>query len=297
MKRLLALVLGALLCAACSSGGSTESNWEQLDDISYLMPSRLPSNWALAYATERPGVPFDKWKQHTEIYANEARDEFVVFGAVNSRTENSELPSEPSTSTGFDPSNTIVMINGGYERDGKPTKTMDSHWRTGDLDFFVLHVAFQPDATLVRRLAREFKAETAFDYAPPAAPDGFHFIGSSGHQVTDYAMVFTPKSLAGKSRSDATEIKDDDPSVGINVGARYYAQRRGLTDLDHAKVERDGDQLDVEFIHDGLRVRVGSDAVDRDELLAIAESLKSMSYDDWQEQWGKRLLTQEAPER
>lgn len=296
MKRIVATVLfGVLVLSACNR--IEESNWVRLDDISYVVPTNLPDGYSYAYATERPGQPFKEWDSHAELYANEARDEFISIGATAAGRGAPTRPSPPTADGPITSAYLIGFINGDINTE-KRLESLQTTWRSASLQWSVIHDAVSPDADLVLRIARKFKNGTALNFpAPKSVAPGFTNIGSAGAaEVADYTMVFRPTKFVGASRAEATDDGFDDvPSIGVNVGAHFYAQRPDLTSLDKATFDDTEDYVRLEFVLRGSVVSVGSSTATRDEMMAVAKSLKSYSYREWKLQWGDRLLTQDVP--
>jgi hypothetical protein len=100
--------------------------------------------------------------------------------------------------------------------------------------------------------------------------------------------------LVGSSRTQGTKLRDDAPSLSINVGAHFYAQRPELASLGKASVKGgDKGHLDLQFVYRGSSVRISGDGLSRAELMAVAKSLVSYDLKDWRKRLGARLLTQD----
>ncbi len=298
MRRLWAfLVVAALLTTACNSASG--SDWKSLADISYVMPTHLPSGWTLAYATERPGRPVEDWESHAELYEHEARDEFVI---VHASREPRGKPTKPGTpiageNNDFLLSPLMLYVAGDVE-DYEKLKSLGTSWMSSSLGLAVTHIARRPSQSLLMQVAAKFEREADLDFAAPdSVAPGFTRAGGGGQEVTDYTIVFAPKQYAGSTRKQATTLADDAPSMSINVGARFYAQRPEIPELAEAKIEReDKGRLSLDFTQHGSSMGISSDSLSRQQLLAVARSLKNYSRAEWRTLLGSRLFTQDPPD-
>jgi hypothetical protein len=256
------------------------------------VPKHLPTGWALAWAIERPGAPVEDWETHSEVFANHAHDEFLL---ITAREREPGRPTKPGAPTkgGFDVGFGFAAI-ADFDVPYEEFRSLHSSWHSAHLTLDAMHLARRPSAALLKRFAAAFADEDALGFSPPRSIEGFEHAGGSGGDVPDYTIVFAPKRFVGSSRAQAEKLTDDAPTLSLNVGAHFYAQRPGLPTLDDPRFERDdGRHAEVEFVYAGSQISVSADVLSRAELMAVAESLARYDRSTWRKRLGSRLYTQD----
>ena len=280
--------------------------WDQLGEIEYLLPSKLPPGWKLKTATERPGRPQKEWQEHDEILTTKLHDRFLFLEIHRLDTSDQadvSLQSKPGKVDDVPQEEVIYLLAYvvGQTTNGAPDPTAMNargvEWRNSRFGYKVIELAKPPDDQLIERVADRFKGidQLAFDVRKDILDEGFEVVGRAAGlsgEVTDYTVSWAPPDLVGQNRQAAVALPDTGPTIFISVGCRFYGQgfRNLSTDAGTAQVTRSSGVLRMEFLTNGSSVSVGARGVDEQTIRAFATSLQLVSRQDWVAQLGDRLL-------
>jgi hypothetical protein len=303
-----ALAASVLLVAACSGDGG-DSTWARLDDIDYLVSDALPDGWVVSTATLRPGRPQDEWTYRVDLFANEARDDFLVLVLTAPATSSGTrrpIPDQLTDADADDLAYTFGYLGVNMPRDATAQRL---DWSNGTFGLTINHVGIHPaNGVVVQQVVGQFDGVDDFDHDDPSAlaDAGYSRLGTLTEidDVADYSVVWTDAAHAGRTRAGARDARDGAPQLWLNVGARMFAVGVANTqpvsiDPDDAKVEDDDGSPRLRFLRDGIPVTVGGSGagIDAEVLRRFADGLRALSYDDWVEAMGDRLLVDEPEER
>jgi hypothetical protein len=122
-----------------------------------------------------------------------------------------------------------------------------------------------------------------------------HGLNGERIPVSDYTIVFRPRSDAGVARGDSTS--NDGASIGINSGSRYYTtlylELFGHEPLDPPELAdasphmADG-RAELEFTIGCCVVHIAGEVTET-ELRRVAESIIVLDHDTWRDRLGGRL--------
>lgn len=303
--------------ASCSPAPDAgRADWEDVDDIVYLLPEELPDGWTLGMATERPGLPRSDWRSHTEILSDAQGNGGLLIVEVHRLGPHEDprglVPLEEGTIGRISTEGFIYFLgfffayadhaqaaDEGSDRDPPARAT----WRRANgLTVFVIHLAPDPDDALISAVADELEAIDSLDYDIPryAVTSGFEPIGSAAGPAnpTDYTLAWMPSPSAGEDPSSVSGSDDDVPSLTMNVAARGWAQNASALEDDASEAEittppgSDG-TLELTFLFEGCLVRLSGRGVPEETVRAVATSLRAYGRREWRARLGARLTVDE----
>ncbi len=306
---LAALLLPLVACSGDDAGGSAE--WRELDRIDHLLPTELPDGWVVNTAILRPGRPRDEWAYRADVFTSQDRASVLAVTASLFVPPDGAGDIGPGAPPG-DPEEVeidelvYVFAYSGATVPNDATARQIA-WRSGPVTFTVVRAGTGPaDDDLLREVADQLADGDDLDFGhPSAAADAGYSLAATitdTEDVQDYTIVWTHADDAGMSREDASDAREDAPSLSMNVGSPMYlpllSQEGPLpTSAGDAEVVEEEGSLELTFVRDGQAVSVRGDGITPEEMRAFAASLDDVSFSDWKRQLGDRLLIDEPEDR
>lgn len=302
------MVAVGLALSACGAEGANPTSeeaatagteWEQLDEIVYVLPETLPEGWTVRVATERPGRPQREWTERSEVLGDGSGERFLVLAST--RSDGEPTSGDPGPVQDLPVEAFTYLFAYVLGEDPSPLTARGVVWGDAGLEMRVALLGSAPDDGLIERVAAELARDPRFEFEIPGAAieAGFAPLGSSPgstDDVADYTVSWVPRELAGDDRAEAMEQADDGPTIFINVGARFYGQGNDSDAVDPmtAEITHDGELLHLAVLMSGSPISVSGRAVSEDELRALAASLVPLDREVWRAQLGDRLLVDDA---
>jgi hypothetical protein len=289
-----------------STGPSTppstgKPDWDELGDIAYVLPERLPPGWTTQSATERAGRPVREWTAHFEILSNETRESYLILIAEAGPRVEQDSPVTDGEITDMDVNNfgfLFVYVVG--QNPPPQAQARGVGWRANGLNLMVAEVADAPDDDRINLIANEFGEVDTLNFQIPTSvrTQGYKSVGSSPggtDDAADYSVSWAPQGLAGANRAEAIKQPDEGPLLFINVGSRFYAQSKTIssTDASTAAISKENGLLRMEFLINGSHVQVSGRQVDEEAVRELATSLRTYGHSEWRDRLGDRLLVDE----